>query len=265
VWSLQPALLASVTAAGGVYWWRFAQLVREGGPSVRTHYLRAASFAAGLLVLAVAFVSPLDHLGEERLFVAHMAQHLLLTDVAPILLLLGLSRALLRPLTRRFQPLERRLDWVAHPVTAVAALVLVLWAWHVPALYDLSLRSGLAHAAEHAMFFWAGIAFWWYVIEPLPPRHRLRGAGTVAYVGAAKLLLGALGVALAFAPSAFYDAYEQAPRTWGLSPVDDQNVGGLLMMTEQTLVLVIFFAILFARMIDQSEQAQRRRERFGTP
>jgi cytochrome c oxidase assembly factor CtaG len=87
--------------------------------------------------------------------------------------------------------------------------------------------------------------------------------GTIAYVAAAKLLLGLLGLVLAFSPSSFYDFYEQVPRTWGLSALEDQNVGGLLMMLEQTLVLATFFAILFAGMIERSEQAQRRRERLG--
>jgi putative membrane protein len=86
----------------------------------------------------------------------------------------------------------------------------------------------------------------------------------VAYVSAAKALLGALGLVLAFSPTAFYDTYEQAPRTWGLTALEDLNIGGLVMMTEQTIVLAVFFAVAFARMIDQSERAQRRRERLGT-
>jgi putative membrane protein len=265
VWSLQPALVASLAAAGGVYWWRFARVVRESaGGSVVAHHARAAAFATGLLVLLVAFVSPLDHLGDERLFTAHMAQHLLITDVAPILLLLGLSRPLLRPVTRGLAPLERRLGFLAHPFTALAVLVGVLWVWHIPAFYELALESRFAHTLEHAMFFWAGIAFWWFVIEPFPPRHRLGGVAMVAYVSAAKALLGALGLVLAFSPTAFYDTYEQAPRTWGLTALEDLNIGGLVMMTEQTIVLAVFFAVAFARMIDQSERAQRRRERLGT-
>jgi putative membrane protein len=265
-WSFQPLLLAALVVAGVLYWRRFTTILREGpSGSTLSHYARAASFTIGLLLLAVAFVSPLDRLGEERLFTAHMAQHLLIVDLAPILLLLGLSRQLLRPVTRALQPLEHRLGLIAHPVTALAALVVVLGAWHVPALYELALENSIGHALEHAMFFWAGIAFWWYVIEPTPARNRLRGAAKVAYVGAAKLLLGALGVVLAFSPSPLYDTYEQAPRTWGLTPLEDLNVGGLLMMTEQTLVMVVFFAIVFARMIDESERAQQRRERLGLP
>jgi putative membrane protein len=225
--------------------------------------LRAASFAGGLVCVWLALASPLDSLGEERLFSAHMAQHLLLTDVGPILLLLGLSRAFLRPLVRATRGIEHRLGYLAHPVTALVVLILVMWGWHLDRAYELALDHPWAHALEHAMFFWAGFAFWWYVIEPLPVRHRLRGMAMPAYVTAAKLALGALGVVLAFSTKSIYETYERAPRTWGLSAVADLNVGGLVMMLEQSIVLVVFFALLFARMLEQSEQAERRRERFG--
>lgn len=254
-WSIEPQVLLAVAIAGAAYAWRLRR--SRGG------YWRAAAFAAGLTVLALALVSPIDTLGEERLFSAHMAQHLLLADVAPILLLLGLSRPILRPAVRHLQPVERLLGPLAHPLTALVLLVAVVWAWHVPAMYELALDNAWAHQLEHLAFLATGTAFWWFVLEPVPPRHRLRGMASAAYLAAAKLLLGALGVVLAFSPDALYETYESAPRTWGLTPLEDLNVGGLLMMLEQSIVLVVFFAILFVRMLEQSEDAERRRERFG--
>ena len=265
-WSFDPAVLASIALVGGVYGWRVLDLRSPGVPrATRIPHagLRAVAFAAGLLVLAAALVSPIDTLGERRLFSVHMAQHLLIMDIAPILLLLGLSRPFLRPVIRRARPLESSLGFVAHPLTALCAMVIVVWLWHLPAMYELALRHPLAHALEHMTFFGTGIAFWWYVLEPVPPRHRLDGVWPVLYVAAAKLLFGALGLVLAFAPSAFYDTYKGAPRTWGMTALEDQNVGGFLMMLEQTLVLAVFFAIAVARMIERSERTQRRRERFG--
>ena len=88
----------------------------------------------------------------------------------------------------------------SHPAVALAAYVGLMWLWHVPAMYDLALEHAWAHVLEHASFFTAGIAFWWYLIEPVPPRHRLRGPWALAYLSAAKLLMGALGVVLAFSP-----------------------------------------------------------------
>jgi putative membrane protein len=265
-WSFEPQVVVWLTLAGALYAWRFRSLHSSGPrPAAATaaDYGRAAAFAAGLIVAALALMSPIDSLGEQRLFSVHMAQHLLIMDVGPILLLLGLSRPIMRPLVRRLRPLERALGYAAHPITVLVLVVGVIWAWHLPALYDLALEHAWAHELEHFAFFAAGLGFWWYVIEPIPPRHRLDGMGTIAYVAGAKLLLGVLGLVLAFSPSSFYDFYQHAPRTWGLTALEDQNVGGLVMMLEQTLVLATFFAILFARMIERSEQAQRRRERLG--
>jgi putative membrane protein len=260
-WSLQPQVLATLALVAGVYWWRMRELQRRR-PMSGSDRLRVASFSAGIAVLFVALCSPIDTLGEERLFTVHMLQHLLLADIAPILLLLGLTRAFMRPAVRRLRPVEEALGPLAHPAVALFALVATMWAWHLPALYELALDHPWAHALEHAMFFTAGIAFWWFVIEPVPPRHRLRGPAEIAYISIAKFLMGALGVVLAFSPNAIYDTYEHAPRTWGLSPVADLNVGGLEMMLEQSLVLVIVFAIAFYRMLERSEREQQRRERL---
>jgi putative membrane protein len=265
-WTFAPGVLISVAVVGVAYGLRLRTLWSGDGRSRRrSDYLRAASFTAGLLVLGLAVMSPIDSLGEKRLFSVHMVQHLMLTDLAPILLLLGLSREILRPLVRRARPIEETLGLLAHPLTALVVLVAAVWGWHVEAMYELALHHDWVHELEHLTFFAAGTAFWWYVLEPVPPRHRLSGMWMPAYVFAAKLLLGALGLVLAFSPDAIYTFYERAPRTWGLNAVEDLNVGGLVMMVEQSIVMLIFFSILVARMLDRSEEMQRRRERFGNP
>jgi len=260
-WSLQPQVIAALVLVAGVYWWRMRELHRDRPFSGRD-WARVTSFGAGIVVLFVALCSPIDTLGEERLFSVHMLQHLLLADIVPILLLLGLTRAFMRPAVRRLRPVEESLGPLAHPVVALVALVATMWAWHLPALYELALDHPWAHALEHAMFITTGLAFWWFLIEPVPPRHRLTGPASIAYLSSAKLLMGALGLVLAFSPTAIYDTYKDAPRTWGLSAVTDLNVGGLGMMLEQSLVLVIVFAIMFTRMLERSEREQQRRERL---
>jgi putative membrane protein len=224
--------------------------------------LQAAAFAGALLALLAALVSPIDGLGEDYLFSAHMLQHVLLGDIAPLLLLLSLSRVIMRPLTRRLAALERALGPLAHPVTGLGVWLGVMYAWHLPALYDAAVESPLLHAVEHASFFAAGVAVWWPLIQPVPMRRRLEGLWSLAYIGAAKFGLAALGLYLTWSPDALYSHYEQAPRIWGLSAVDDQNVGGAIMMVEQSLTFVLVLVATFIGMLTRSEAEERRRERL---
>ncbi len=257
-------VLVPILAVGAVYAWRVRDLRLHPGRSTSApSVLRRGAFYAGLALAVVALASPLDTLAQDRLFTAHMMQHLLLADLVPILLLIGLTRSLMRPAVRRLRPVEERLGAIAHPATALALYVGLMWLWHVPALYDAALSNPWVHALEHASFFTTGLAFWWFLIEPVPPRHRLTGPWAVAYVTASKVLMGLLGVILTFTPNVIYDHYKDAERAWGLTPLEDINIGGLVMSVEQSLVLFIFFAITFARMMESSEQAQLREERLA--
>jgi putative membrane protein len=137
-----------------------------------------------------------------------------------------------------------------------------MYLWHVPALYDAAAEHAGVHLLEHASFFAAGIALWWPLIQPVPMRRRLTGLQPLAYIGGAKAGLAALGLYLAWSSTALYPYYEQTPRIWGLTPVEDQNVGGVIMMVEQSFTLVLVMVALFVRMLTQSEEEQRRRERL---
>jgi putative membrane protein len=244
-----------------VYVWRFREARREAGGR-GAGFVQAAAFTGAIVALLIALVSPLDGLGEDYLFSAHMLQHVLLGDIAPLLLLLALSRVIMRPATRRLTRVEQALGPLAHPVTGLALWLVLMYLWHVPALYDAAVKSAPLHALEHACFFLAGIALWWALIQPVPMRRRLTGMQPVAYIAAAKGGLAALGLYLAGASTPFYPYYETTPRIWGLSPVEDQNVGGVIMMVEQSMTLVLVLVVLFVRMLSQSEEEERRRERL---
>ena len=231
-WSLSPAILLALALWVGVYVWRFRAARREaGGRGAGPR--QAAAFAAFVLVLVVALVSPIDALGEDYLFTMHMSQHILLGDIAPLLLLLALSRVIMRPATRRFNALERRLGRLAHPLTFIVLWFALLYLWHVPALYEAAIESPVVHAVEHLSFFVAGCAVWWPLIQPVPMRYRLTGLAPFGYILAAKLGLGMLGLYLTWSNSLAYDYYAGVPRIWGLSPIEDQNVGGAVIMLEQ--------------------------------
>jgi putative membrane protein len=260
-WRLDPTFLVPLALYAGVYVWRFVRARREGGGR-GAGPRQALAFAGALLVLLVAIVSPLDELGERYLFSAHMVQHLLLGDIAPLLALLALSRVIMRPATRRLVGVERALGRFAHPLTGLALWLVLIYVWHVPTLYQAALRDPFVHALEHVSFFTAGVALWWPLVQPVPMRHRLTGLGSLGYIAAAKAGLAALGLYLVWSSTVAYPFYETALRIWDLSAREDQNVGGAIMMIEQSLVLVLFFVVTFVRMLGQSEEEQRRRERL---
>ena len=255
-WSLAPGpfiLLGSI-ACWYVVRWRAA----------RERPLRLALFAGGLAAAAAALISPIDSLGEQ-LFFMHMVQHLLLLDVAALLMILGLTRKILRPVTRRMLPVERSAGVLATPGFAITLYVATMWVWHIPALYDLALENDVVHVIGHLSYAVAGGLYWWHLFSPIRPRHRLLGLGTAAYMVSTKVLVGLLGVFLTFAGESFYSFYEDQPRYWGLTPSEDQALGGAIMALEQMIVMGVAFGWLFIRMLSESEREEQRTERFGHP
>lgn len=263
-WSPEPLVIVGVLIAGFVYFRRWRR-VRNSGSSragADAPIWRLCSFAGSLLAALAALVSPIDALADQ-LFMMHMVQHMLLLDVVPILAILGFTKVILRPVTRTVHDLERRAGALASPVFAVVLYIVVIWAWHVPAAYDAALRHPLVHVLEHLTFLLAGSLYWWHLLSPIRARLRLGGLGPVAYMGSTKLFVGALGMGLAFAPSALYPYYEHHARVWGLSAHDDQSIAGLIMAVEQSLVMGVALVVLFVRALTESEREQQRRERYA--
>ena len=260
-WLPDPAVLAPIALLCFLYVRRFRAARREAGGR-GAGLAQAAAFTAGLVALLAALASPLDGLGDHYLFSDHMLQHVLLGDIAPLLLLLSLSRVIMRPATRRLVTIERALGPLAHPLTGLVLWLVLMYLWHVPALYEAALESPIVHLIEHASFFTAGVAVWWPLVQPVPMRRPLRGLWPIGYVGAAKFGLAALGLYLTWTSTALYPYYEDVPRIWDLSVVDDQNVGGAIMMVEQSLTFVLVLVALFVRMLARSEEEERRRERL---
>ena len=192
----------------------------------------------------------------------HMVQHLILLDLVPILMILSFNKVLLRPVTRRIQTLERRAGFLGSPVFAVLAYIGVMYAWHVPACYDLALHHEWIHACEHLTFSIAGTLYWWHVLSPIRSRRRLTGLGPLAYMTSAKVAIGGLGIALAFLPRVIYPFYAHLPHYWGLTPLEDQSMAGLVMALEQSIVMGIALVYLIYRMFDEAAAEQDRRERY---
>jgi putative membrane protein len=254
-WTFSPGAILLLLVATGVYAARWRHSDAGTG--------RLLLFLGGILAIAAAILSPIDRLAEQ-LLAMHMVQHLLLLDLAPILIILAFTKVLLRPATRRLMPIEKGAGFLAHPAFAVVLYAGAMWIWHIPALYDAALENAGLHVFEHLVMSAAGGLYWWHVLSPIRPRIPLTGLSGAAYMLSTKVLLGILGVVLTFAPESFYAFYEDQPRYWGLSAREDQSIAGAIMALEQGIVMGIALAYLFVKLLGESEKEEERAERYAS-
>lgn len=258
-WNLDPLALLGLLVAAWTYRRGLVRLWSSAGTGEVVAARHALGFAAGLSVLAVAVVSPLDPFADA-LFAAHMSQHLLLTLVVPPLLALGrpalvLARALPPPTRRRVGRLQGRWNRLGRhwwlPAAALALFTVVLWAWHVPALYDLAAANRVVHDLEHASLLAAGLVLWLPVVRP---RRTPSWAGLVLVFGAG-LQSGVLAAVLAFSPEAWYDAHVITAPQWGLTPLADQQLAGMIMWIPGGLICLLAGALALVRWLGEDERA----------
>lgn len=247
--ALPLVLLALLSLAYG----RRLRTLRIRGTRARRR--TGIAFMLSLAVLVLAVASPIDRIGEERLFSIHMVQHLLIGDLAPLLAVLGLNGPLLRPVLAL--PLASVFRSFARPLVALPLWAANLYAWHLPVLYDAALDHAAVHAAEHLSFFAAGFLLWSSVLELLPgPRWYGTGAKLASLAGV-WLAGGVLANVFLWSSHSFYPPYRSAPRLWHLSPVVDQRIGGGLMLLEMTLVVLPISLLLGLRWLGESERRQQ--------
>ena len=223
--------LGLALAGLAVYVWA----ARAGRPSPR----RAVAFGLGLFLVAASLNSPLETIAAKRLLLVHLLQNALIADVAPLLLLLGLTPRMLAWLDEHG---GRRL----RARYTLPAWLLAWYGTHIAGFYDWALRAGWALGVEHALLIAGGLLFWWPLVS-----GRLGAPAAIAYLGVAFVASSFLGLALTFASRPLYSFYEHAPRLWGLSPVRDQNLGGILMNGEQTLVFLVAIGLYIWRLLDE--------------
>jgi cytochrome c oxidase assembly factor CtaG len=215
---------------------------------------RQVCFAAGLVVLLIAGSPPVDTLSDQ-LLVAHMAEHLLIGDIAALLLVLGFTGPLLAPLLRN--PVIAKLRVLAHPVVALVCWATNFYAWHTPALYQAALRHDALHALQHATFLGFGMAVWMALLGPLPKPAWFNNAARLVYIIIVRLVGTVLGNVLIFAGSVFYPYYRPGDAHWHISPLADQVAAGGLMMIEESLLTIGLFCWLFLRVARQQEERQQ--------
>ena len=212
---------------------------------------RTIAFLAGCALLVVVLVTPLDTLAREYLVWAHLLQNVVLAEWAPLLLVLGIPSGPAERLTR-----PRVIRLLTTPFVALPLWVATYALWHVPALYDAALRNPSSLLAlEHATYVASGVLFWWCVWQEAP--HRLSSIARAGYVVAAFVLSAPLGLVLALVPRPLYDFYAHAPeRVWGIARLEDQQLGGMTMAGEQSVVFFVVFALWFIRFLAEQERLE---------
>jgi putative membrane protein len=256
-WTFEPLQVVPVLLLAALYA-RRVQTLRGRGTAPPGW--RICLFALGIVLLLVALASPIDYYVESS-FGVHMMQHILLGDLAPLAILGGLTRPVLRPLLRFVHPLRR----LFHPFAALGLWALNLFIWHLPFLYEAALRHDAVHALEHICFFTGGILMWTPVLETLPMPEWFGTGAKLGYVAIVRVCSTILGNIFIWPNSVFYSFYEHATRPFGLSATDDQRLAGSVMMVEGSLVTIIALAWLFLRLAAEGEQRQRLLERGLDP
>jgi putative membrane protein len=213
---------------------------------------RQACFYAGMLTIAGALTA-LGDLSDELLS-AHMVEHLLLGDIASLLIVLGLTGPLIAPILR--VKLFDRLRILANPLIAFPLWAIDMYVWHLPVFYEAALNHLGVHLLEHAMFLGLGINMWMCLFGPLPMPRWFGNAAKLGYIVAVRLTGTVLGNVFMWSGSVFYPFYTHGDAAWHVSPIADQNLAGAVMMVEESILTLALFCWLFLRTARENEERQ---------
>ncbi|MGC2372242.1 MAG: cytochrome c oxidase assembly protein [Solirubrobacteraceae bacterium] len=213
---------------------------------------RQACFYGGILTIAGALTA-LGDLSDE-LLTAHMVEHLLLGDIASLLIVLGLTGPLIAPILRI--KLFDRLRILAHPLIAFPLWAIDMYIWHLPVFYEAALNHLAVHLLEHAMFLGLGINMWMCLFGPLPMPRWFGNLAKLGYIVAVRLTGTVLGNVFLWSGSAFYPFYTHGDAAWHVSPIADQNLAGAVMMVEESILTLCLFCWLFMRTARENEERQ---------
>lgn len=250
-WAWEPSILIGLAALAAAYMLIVGPLRRRFAWGSPVSFLQQAAFYAGLLSVFVALVSPLDYLSDELSFGAHMAQHLLLMFVAPPLWLLGTPDWLVEKLLT-VEGICRVYLVLTHPAVALIIFSGTMWVWHVPRIYDAALSYEWLHVVEHLAFMAAAVIGWWPALGYRPHRARLAEPKQVLYLFAFTMPCTALAALITLSPIVLYPFYGEAPLILGLTPLADQQLGGLLMWLPADMITMAAAITALIRWFNQS-------------
>ncbi len=261
-WPFQPEVILPLLLLEGAYLYAVSELRPRISDAGRVRRRQVALFSSGVLVLYLATGSIVDHLADNFLLSAHVVELVMITLVAAPLLISGTPGWLVAYALRSAR-VARVARLVTHPLVGLAAYNGVLLITHLPFFYDWALRNEGPHFLMHAMWFSAGVLLWWPILSQTPQLPRLPYPLQMGYLFLQSLLPGVLASFINFADSVVYSFYEAAPRIWGLSPIEDQQIAGGLMKLFGSLILWSFLVAVFFRWYareEAREQGSRRTE-----
>src|SRR4051812_27409980 len=272
-WEFDPFVV--IPLALSAYWYTLGttRIWRDAGFGHGIRKWEFASFWSGWLALVAALVSPL-HAWGGMLFSAHMTQHEILMLVAAPLLVLGkplvgmlkgLPRGWARDLVQWTNVGWWRIVWhaITNPLIAWLVHAIVLWAWHIPSLFQATLTSDFVHALQHLSFLLSALLFWWAVMQG--PHRALNFGVAVLYMFGTALHSGALGALITFARTAWYPAYATTAPAWGMSALEDQQLGGIIMWIPACVMYIVAGLALAVGAMRSSEERVRRWEALQVP
>jgi putative membrane protein len=260
-WEFDPLVIGSLICSAWLYSRGVRRLWKILGVGGGIRKWEAACFALGWIFTALALVSPL-HAWGHALFSAHMVQHeVLMLAAAPLFVLgrpmIAFLKALPGNWARALAQFGNSSPWqkfwraVTYPLAAWLIHALALWIWHIPHLFQATLDSDFIHSLQHSSFLFSALLFWWALMHG---RARMKGYGiAVLYVFTTAMHTGALGALITFAGRILYPDYAETALAWNLTPLEDQQLGGLIMWIPAGLVYVGAGLALFAAWLRESE------------
>jgi len=238
--SVHPSTVIGIVGLSCLYEWRLRRIASADNAAARI------PFYVGLLVMFFSLNGWLHDLSDEYLFSAHMVQHLMLALVVAPLMIMGTPGELLRPLlsVRGIGPFAR---WITAPTRCFAIFNVVVAVWHLPPMYNYALAHHPVHIVQHLMFLAASVLMWWPVLSPLPELPRLSYPGQMLYLFLMSIPMAIVSVYISYADMVLYPMYASAPRIWGISPMNDQMIGGLIMWIPGGLFFYTIISVVFFR------------------
>ena len=256
-WSWEPSVVAGTVLISALYAALAGPLRRRFSWGEPVPASRQAAFHLANLCVFVALVSPLDSLADESLFSAHMIQHMLLTFVAPPLWLAGAPTWLAQKLVP-IPALRRTLDRLTWPLSAFLIFNATMWAWHIPAAYNAALENERLHTIEHLAFMATAVIGWWPVLGPWLEEYpesesRLSTLGKAFYLFLSTFPCTGLAALITLTPTRLYTFYGNASLQWGLSPMLDQQLGGVFMWLPGDMIFMAVLLVCLAQWLNQAE------------